>query len=87
MIGALADAHYAACIQHIDRYQEAMEFRGRQLIREYDRKIAETGDLRLAEEANGKLCEMAKEETGKALNNVLQTASEGMKNGYRLADN
>ena len=87
MIGALADAHYAACIQHIDRYQEAMEFKGRKLIREYDRKIAETGDLRLAEEANGKLCEMAKEETGKALNNVLQTASEGMKNGYRLADN
>jgi dipeptidase len=30
---------------------------------------------------------MAREETTKALNNVLQTASEKMKNGYNLADN
>ena len=41
----------------------------------------------VAEEANEKLSAMAKEETGKALNNVLQTASEKMKNGYNLADN
>ena len=87
MIGALADPHYAAQIQHINRYQEAMETRGRQIIREYDRKIAETGDMKLAEEANEKLCGMAKEETAKALNRVLQTASEKMKNGYNLADN
>ncbi len=86
-IGALADPHYAAAIQQIGRYQEAMEIRGRQLILEYDRKIAEAGDLRLAEEANEKLCAMAKEETTKALNNVLLTASEKMKNGYNLADN
>ena len=64
-----------------------METRGRTLIREYDAKIAETGDARLAEEADRKLCEMAREETTKALNNVLQTASEKMKNGYNLADN
>ena len=43
--------------------------------------------LRLAEEANGKLCAMAKEETTRALNNVLLTASEKMRNGYNLADN
>ena len=87
IIGALADPHYAAARQQIDRYQEAMETRGRQLVLEDDRKIAETGDLRLAEEANGKLCAMAKEETTKALNNVLLTASEKMRNGYNLADN
>ena len=87
IIGALADPHYAAARQQIDRYQEAVETRGRQLVMEYDRKIAETGDLRLAEEANGKLCAMAKEETTKALNNVLLTASEKMRNGYNLADN
>ena len=87
MIAALADPHYAAQIQHIDRYQETMVTRGRQIILEYDRKIAETGDLKLAEEANEKLCAMAKEETTKALNSVLQTASEKMKNGYNLADN
>ena len=87
LIGALADPHYAAARQQIDRYQEAVVSRGRQLILEYDRKIAGTGDLRLACEANEKLCDMAKEETVKALNNVLLTASEKMKNGYNLSDN
>ena len=87
LIGALTDPHYAAAIQQIDRYQEAMVNRGRQLIREYDRKMTETGDFSLAEEGNGKLCEMAREETGKALNHVLQVASEKMRNGFNLADN
>ena len=87
LIGALADPHYAAMRQHIDRYQEAMEARGRQIVLEYDRKIAETGNLRLAEEANEKLCKMAREETTKALNSIVQTASEKMRNGYNLADN
>ena len=63
VIGALADPHFAAQIQHIDRYQESVAAKGRALIREYDRKIAETGDPRLAEEANAKLCEMARKET------------------------
>ncbi len=87
LIDALADPHFAACIQDIDRYEEAMETRGRQLILEYDRKIAETGDVSLAEEGNRKLCKMAEEETVKALNKVLQIASERMKNGFNLADN
>ena len=87
LIGALADPHYAAAIQQVGRYQEAMVIRERQLILEYDRKIAETGNASLAEEANEKLCAAAREETVKALNNVLQTASEKMKNGYNLADN
>ena len=64
-----------------------MDYKGRQLILEYDGQIRECGDLRLAEEANRKLCKMAKEETVKALNAVTQAASEKMKNGYRLGDN
>ena len=87
LIDALADPHFAATAQQIERYQLAMETRGRQLIREYDAKIAESGKTALAEEANRKLCEMAKEETTSALNKVLRTASERMKNGYNLADN
>ena len=86
LIGALADPHYAAAIQQVYRYHDAMAARGRQLVLEYDRKIGENGDVRLAEEANRKLCAMAKEETVKALNAVLLTASEKMKNGYDLAD-
>ena len=87
LIGALADKCYAASIQDIERYRDAVQIRGRQLIREYDRKIAETSDPSLAEEANSKLCDMCREETVKALNKVLQISSEAMKNGYNLADN
>ena len=87
LIGALADAHYAAQIQHINRYQETVAAKGRQLILEYDGRIAESGDASLMEAANRELCEMARKETDKTLTCVLQTASERMKNGYNLADN
>ena len=87
LIGALADPCFAACAQIVNRYQNAVMTRGRQLVREYDQRIAETGDLALAAEANEKLAAMAREETGKALNKVLHEASVRMKNGYNLADN
>ena len=87
LIDALADKCYAASIQDIERYQDAGNIRGRQLIREYDRKIGESGDSSLTEEANRKLCDMCREETVKILNKVLQAASEQMKNGFHLADN
>ena len=87
LIGALADPWYALTIQNVERYQLAVATKGRQLIREYDRQMAEKGDFSLAEEANEKLCAMAREETVSALNKVLLTASEKMKNGYSLADN
>ena len=87
LIGALADPWYALTVQNIERYEETVAVRGRQLIREYDRKMAEKGDFSLAEEANEKLCSMAKKETTAVLNKVLLTASEKMKNGFNLADN
>lgn len=87
LIGALADAHYAACIQQVERYQNAVAVKGRQIVREYDRRIAENGDAALAAEANGKLCAMAKEQTTQALNKILHDASLRMKNGYDRADN
>jgi len=87
LIGALADKCYAATAQHIERYQNAVAVRARQLIREYDRKMADTGDFSLTKEANEKLCVLCSEETSAVLNKVLQTASEAMKNGFNLADN
>ena len=87
LIGALADPHYPFAIQQIDRYEETVMTKGRQLIREYDRKMQETGDFTLTEEANEKLAAMAKEETVSTLTKVLQTATEKMKNGFNLADN
>ena len=87
LIGALADKCYAATQQNVERYQDAVAVRSRQIIREYDRKMTDTGDFSLTKEANEKLCAMCKEETISALNKVLLTASEHMKNGFNLADN
>ena len=87
LIGALADHSYGACIQHIERYQDAVVTRGRRLILEYDRRIAETGDISLAKEANEKLADMARERTTDTLNKVLLESSQDMKNSYNRADN
>ena len=86
LIGALADKCYAAAGQEIERYQDAVAIRGRGLVREYDRMMAESGDFSLTKEANGKLCAMCREETTAVLGKVLQIASESMKNDSRLAD-
>jgi len=87
MIGALADPHFPACIQHIERYQNAVITAGRKLVLEYDRRMTETGDFSLTAEANEKLAAMAKKETVKTLNLVLQFASERMRDGYHRGDN
>ncbi len=87
LIGALADPNYGTSIQFVERYQASVVTQGRTLIKEYDKKFMETGDLALLEEANEKLCDMAKTETTKTLNSVLFDASKNMKNGYSRADN
>ena len=86
LIGALADPNYSSTVQMIDRYQEAIATRGRQIVLEYTKKVAENGDASVLEEANQKLADMAKEETTKTLNNVLREASIHMKNGFNRAD-
>ena len=86
IIAAMADANYAETAQLIERYQEAVAIRGRQIIREYDQKICETGEDSLMAEANEKLAKMAREETLRALEKVLHERSLHMKNGFHLAD-
>jgi len=87
LIGALADSAYSACVQEIDRYQEGLNAKARELVLAYDRKMMESGDFTLTQEANEKLSELAREWTNKTLTKVLQSASEKMRNGYNLADN
>ncbi len=95
LLGALADHSYAACVQQIERYHNAVAVKGRQLLGEFDRKAAEAqadgADAKtveaLLEKANEALCKMAKEETTKALTKVLEESSKSMKNGYNRADN
>ena len=86
VLGALADHSYHKSNRDIVRYQDAVMTRGRQLLREYDQKMLETGDYSFAAEANDKLAGMAKELSFQALYKVLRAASEGMKNGYNRAD-
>ena len=87
LIGALADPHFAACAQLLERYQAAVVTRGRQILQEYDERMTKSGDFSLTAEANRKLCDMAKEETTSALTKILAEASVQMKNGFHLADN
>ena len=59
----------------------------RQVIREYDKKMSETGDYSMTAEANEKIAALVREETVKTLNQLVLEASKHMKDGYNLADN
>lgn len=87
LIGALADADYAASIQLVERYQGAVAARAHEIIRCYDQKMMESNDYSLIDEANEAIAEMAKEEATKTLNNVLLERSKHMKCNYNRADN
>ena len=87
LIAVLADHNYATCIQHIERYQDAVFIEGRKLLIEYDKKMIKSKNYKLTEEANEKLSAMAKKETIDTLNKVLKDASTHMKNGFNRADN
>ena len=87
LIGALADPNYAACIPHVERYQNAMFTELRRLVMEYDRKMIEANDFKLLKEANEQICKKARELTTATLNKVVHEASLHMKNGYNRGDN
>ena len=87
LLAALCDPHFAQTVQPMERYQDAVFTKGRQLIREYDRKMTDADDFSLTVEANEALAKMAREQTQKILSEALQVASERMKDGYDRADN
>ena len=87
LIAALIDAHYFDTIVLDERYQNAVWNKGRKLLCEYDEKITASGDTSLLDEANRKIAEMVKEESDKALSQVLRSASERMKIRYHRGDN
>lgn len=86
LIAALADAHYGSSI-HVERYQNAVSNRSRQLLNEYDAKILSGADVSSLREANKEITDMVKEESDKALGNLLKEASEHMKIRYHRGDN
>lgn len=90
LIGALADAHYAKCLPHIEHYQFAVQSRGRALIAKYDRALGAlsgAAGTALCEQANAEIADMLRAETQTTLNQVLYEASFYMKNAYARADN
>ncbi len=91
LIGALADAQYALCASHIERYQISLAVDTFHVIHEYDRKLAaekldKEQTIKLLEEANEEIAKIAKEQTDTVLNNVLFEVSCAMKNGFSRSD-
>jgi len=81
LIGALADANYAACNMHVGRYQQAVVSKCRAVL------LAAEEDGRPLVEANAEIAQITRDATDDLLGNVLFEASMGMRNAYRLSDN
>ena len=91
LVGALADAQYALCASHIERYQASLAIDAFHVIHEYDKKLRDeklsnAEAIKLQEEANEEIAKIAKEQTDKVLANVLFEVSCAMKNGFSRSD-
>lgn len=86
LIAAMADKSFSTTMQDIERFQDAVNVKGCQIIREYDKKMEKSGDFSLAAEADKKICVMVKKEAEKTLFKVLKTSSVEMKNGFNMKD-
>ena len=87
IIGALADAHFSNTTSAIDRYQNAVQTKGHQLINKYDSLFTKDVDpVTFCQTANQEIADMAKQHTDDLLDKVLFTASMGMKNSFSRSD-
>ena len=100
LIGALADASYAASIAHIERYQAAVVSKCRAVLNRYDAEAAGEEDTPalaadshgngriqdLLQQANTEMAAIVREETGRVLARVLDCASNRMRNAYARSD-
>ena len=91
LAGALADAHYAACISHVERYQLKLASEGHRLLKEFDMayqaKPAEDVTAYLTE-CNQKIADTAQALTTDLLNNkdyLEQVYKEGAQKASYLA--
>ncbi len=87
LINALVDPYYASAVIYVERYENVVMAKTRALLKEYDAKFKESGDLKVLDDANRKLCEAVGEETSKTLGQVLSNALHHMKNSYNRGDN
>ena len=78
LLGALADGKFNTCSQIIERYQLTVASRGHEIIGRYDREMLKNKDYSLIEKANEELAAMAREETAKTLNMIVDAVSRHM---------
>ena len=81
LVAALADAAYAACLPHVERYQERLTSRCAAMVLSCD---AKGGDLASCNQAIADEC---RRETDNLLDKVLYEASMRMRNGFSRSDN
>jgi len=90
LIAALADAGYRKNLNHIERYQLAVQSKANHLVNAADDAIRDAGDLKACFEiqakANEKVAAMVKKEAGKVLRQVLDEVSNLMKNSFARSD-
>lgn len=84
LIGALADAHFAKNAIHIERYQNKVFRRSHELLAKLDRAYLQEGQA--LEKANLEIADMLREETDRALGNVLHESTKAMINAFSRAD-
>lgn len=90
LIAAMADASYQKSVFHVERYEEHVMSKGRELINRYDALLEKEADaikrMQLKAEANEKIADMLKEAAGDTLDKVLFELSSQMKNSYSRSD-
>lgn len=91
IVAGLADAHFSACLPHIERYQESVPSHAYEILHRTDAHIREVkatyaGASDELEEANQEIAAKLRLETDDLLDHVLFTASNGMRNGFSRSD-
>ena len=86
LIGALADAQYALCSSHIERYQNKVASRSHALLTGFEKGLPQEGISSYLEKANDEIAAMVKEETEDTLSKVLYETSCKMKNSFSRSD-
>ncbi len=93
LIGAIADAQFAACNPHIVRYQNAVLAEGLAHVKKTDRMLeelpaeaSETEITALLEQANANMADTMQQLTDRVLDQVLFETSLRMHNAFSLND-
>jgi len=87
ILAALVDANYADCLIFSERYEKLVSYKSHAIINEFDKKMMESKDYSLMEEANAKIEKLVVEETKQTIHSCLHIASCKMKTRYNRGDN